>query len=112
MFLNQNPKNFHVQYPDVNRHWSPRSEEFAGADCLVTAMMRGWDVDDHVGHEQIAHGVARIVNVYHFRLQKGDRQMVMPVLENPYVTRLLFTSPFQVIPADSQRDEAPVSSVG
>ena len=97
MFLNPNPKNFHVQYPDVNRHWSQRSESFAGADSLVTAMMRGWDISHEVHKEEYWLDGARCVNLYHFRLRKNDREIVMPVLENPYVTRLLFMSPFEVM---------------
>jgi len=108
MFLTRNAKNFHVQYPDVNRHWSPRSEEFAGADCLVTAMMRGWELSDRVVHETHLHGGARYVNIYHFQMRKGEREITMPVLENPYVTRLLFTSPFEVVAmeADSESEVA------
>jgi len=106
MFLTQNPKNFHVQYPDVNRHWSPRSEKFAGADCLVTAMMRGWDISDRVVREEVLQGPARAVNVYHFRMRKDEREITMPVLENPYVTRLLFTSPFDVIEMEDTESDA------
>ena len=102
MFLTPNAKNFHVQYPDVNRHWSPRSEDFAGADCLVTAMMRGWELGYRVVHETHMHGGARMVNIYRFQLRKGERQITMPVLENPYVTRLLFTSPFEIIQASEE----------
>lgn len=108
MFLTRDAKNFHVQYPNVNRHWSPRSEDFAGADCLVTAMMRGWELNNQVMHEVHMHGGARYVNIYHFRMRKGDREITMPVLENPYVTRLLFTSPFEVVAMD-QDSEAVVS---
>jgi hypothetical protein len=106
MFLTRNTTNFHVQYPDVTRHWSPRSEKFAGADSLVTAMMRGWDINDEVVCERIAQGPARMVNVYHFRMRKDDREITMPVLENPYVTRLLFTSPFDVIEMEDAENDA------
>ncbi|MEO0564550.1 MAG: hypothetical protein AAF125_20765 [Chloroflexota bacterium] len=104
MFMNESPSNFHAQYPDVHRHWSPRSEGFAGADCLVTALRRGWDIDDQVMKQTHDLGGARGVNVYLFHLRKGEREIFMPILENPYVTRLLFTSPFDVLESEDRAE--------
>jgi hypothetical protein len=101
MFLTPNTSNFHVQYPDVNRHWSPRSERFAGGDSLMTALLRGWSIGDTVVCERFYHGGSRPVAVYHFRLKKDDREINMPVIENPYVTRLLYMSPFEVVTAEN-----------
>jgi hypothetical protein len=106
MFQINNAKNFHVQYADVHRHWSPRSEQYAGGDCLLTAVLRGWEVSNRVEHEQIMQGAARSVNVYHFHMRKGDREIRMPVIENPYVTRLLFTSPFDVVQVEAGTEAA------
>ncbi len=97
MFLQPNPKNFHVQYPNINRHWSPRSEEFAGGDSLLTAIMRGWEVGDTVIKEEHWHAGVRLVSVYRFKLRRGEREITMPVLENPYVTRMLFMEAFEVV---------------
>lgn len=100
MFLQPNPLNFHVMYPNTNRHWSPRSEAYAGGDSLLTAIQRGWQISNAVVRERYWHAGSRCVSIYHFRLRKGDREITMPVLENPYVTRMLFISPFDVIEAD------------
>lgn len=100
MFLQPNAKNFHVQYFDVNRHWSPRSEKFAGADSLITAMNRGWAVSEDVVRHEHWHAGVRCVSVYHFTLRRDDTEITMPIIENPYVTRLLWSSEFNVVNAD------------
>ena len=97
MFMQQTPKNYHVQYLDVTHHWSPRSEDFAGGDCLLTALQRGWEVAYTVEEEKYWHGDVRAVSVYHFTLRRGNQEIVMPVIENPYVTRMLFMEPFEVV---------------
>lgn len=100
MFVQHNPKNFHVMYPNTMRHWSPRSEAFAGGDSLLTAISRGWEIHSEVTRERFWHAGVRCVSIYHFRLRKGEREIVMPVLENPYITRMLFNTDFDVIEQD------------
>ena len=73
MFMQPDPKNFHVQYIDVNRHWSPRSEKYAGGDNLLTAIMRGWEIGNLVTLEQHWNKSGRCVSIYTFLLRKGDR---------------------------------------
>jgi len=97
MFMQPAPKNYHVQYLDVTHHWSPRSQKFAGGDALLTALQRGWEVANAVEEEKYWHGDARAVSVYHFTLRRDGVEIAMPVIENPYVTRMLFMEPFDVI---------------
>jgi hypothetical protein len=106
VFLQPDSKNFHVQYPDVNRHWSPNSEDYAGGDCLLTAINRGWEIGNEVVKEEHWHAGVRMVAVYRFRLRRGDQEIVMPVIENPYVTRLLYMSPFEVTEAKEAGDKS------
>ncbi len=106
MFSQLTPKNFHVQYLDVNRHWSPRSEQFAGGDNLITAIMRGWEVSETVYKEDLWHAGVRQAALYHFHLTRDEREITMPVVENPYVTRMLYTSPFEVLPLPTANTEA------
>lgn len=109
MFLPIDPKNFHVQYANVQRHWSPRSEQFAGGDALLTAIERGWEFKETVMREVYWHGGSRGVAIYHFTLRKGDREIEMPVIENPYVTRLLYMSPLNVVDIEPvEQDEEAV----
>ncbi len=90
MFLQPNPTNFHVQYLDVSRHWATESESYAGGDSLITALQRGWEISNQVVQEQYWHAGVRCTSIYHFQLRRDGEMMTMPVLENPYITRLLW----------------------
>lgn len=82
-------KNFHVQYLDVtSQYWSPQSAKFAGGDHLLTALTNGWEI---VSYEKRQHWYAgaRCVNIYHFTLRRGNEQIQMPVINNPYIERFL-----------------------
>lgn len=86
----QDAQNYHVSYPDVFRQWSPECEKFAGGDSLVTALMHGWEFSTKtVYYEEYWHAGTRPVTVFHFKIQKGDRELTMPVITNPYVRRVL-----------------------
>jgi len=102
MFLQPNPKNYHVQYPNINRHWSPRSEKYAGGDHLMTAIARGWEIGHSVIREEHWHAGVRLVCVYYFQLRRGDQEITMPVIGNPYVTRMLYMEPFEIVTRESE----------
>lgn len=80
---------FHVDYPDIVHHWSPVSEKYAGADCLVTAVRNGWRVIGEVYVENFWHAGTRLTSVFHVKMVRGDTTMVMPVISNPYAHRLI-----------------------
>lgn len=84
-----NISNFHMQYLDVtSQHWHPGSERFAGGDHLLTAIEKGWEISECA---LVTHWYAgmRAVKIYHFVLKRGDQQMTMPVIDNPYIQRLI-----------------------
>ena len=81
--------NFHVDYVDVAQHWSAVSEPYAGGDGLVTALTRGWEIDGEIKREENWYAGMRHVVVYHVPLRRKDKEMMMPVLNNPYVSRLM-----------------------
>lgn len=84
-----NVSNFHVQYLDVtSQYWHPQSAQFAGCDNLLTALEQGWEI---VNFEVATHDYAgaRYVKIYEFTLRSGNRQMTMPVIDNPYLQRWL-----------------------
>lgn len=84
---------FHVDYPDIVRHWSPLSEKYAGADCLITAVRHGWKVmTEEVYVENFWHAGTRLTSIYHMTLRRGDELMMMPVMSNPYARRLIYTN--------------------
>lgn len=97
--MNQNDiSNYHVQYIDVSsQHWHPSSESFAGGDNLMTALNNGWSFDKTVVVEQHWFAGMRSTHVYYFELTRDDEKMTMPVLECPYVARLLSQADIRVV---------------
>ena len=80
---------------DVPRHWHPQSQAYAGGDCLLHALDRGWRVGEIVHSSQCSFGNRRTL-IHYFELQCGDETMVMPVISNPYLERLLAASPMEI----------------
>lgn len=90
--------NFHVDYLDVTQHWSPTSEAYAGGDGLITALYNGWSMDRLVKAEQKWFAGMRSVMVYYCSLERNGQTMTMPVLNNPYVDRMLLKLDAEVVP--------------
>ena len=89
MMTHYNFDELEIDYLEVYHHWHPDSEEYAGADCLMTALYNGWMVNKVVQAEQLWLPTARSVNVYTFELRRLGQSMIMPVIANPYVERLI-----------------------
>ncbi|MDX2162929.1 MAG: hypothetical protein SF162_16555 [bacterium] len=88
--MTQEVNNYHVTYPDVYRHWSASCEQYAGGDCLVTMLMRGWTFTENIVYvQEFWHAGTRPVTVFHFELGLRDARMTMPVITNPYVRRVI-----------------------
>jgi hypothetical protein len=100
---------FHVDYPDIVRHWSPISEKYAGADCLVTAVRNGWRVVGEVYVENFWHAGTRLTSVYHLKLVSGDETMLMPVISNPYARRLIDMNRITLHPMEERNRRATTS---
>src|SRR5690349_16393131 len=92
----------HVEYPDIYRYWSPLSEKFAGGDCLFAAIYCGWAVNPVVYREEHWHSESRAVYVYHFELVLEGRLVTMPVIDNPYVNRLIRDQALKVQPIEER----------
>lgn len=96
-----NVSNYHVQYSDLtSQHWHPSSENFAGGDHLITALEKGWIIEKC---ELVKHWYAgmRSVRIYEFTMNKDDRTILMPVLDNPYVERFVIEQNIEVIDTDA-----------
>ncbi|MBZ0296472.1 MAG: hypothetical protein K8L99_28175 [Anaerolineae bacterium] len=98
--------NAHFEYMDVNRHWDPRSEPYAGGDALITRLNQGWHIRDVVFEEEYWHAGARLVIVYHFELEFEGEVETMPVLSNPYVRRIVSELPLEVLPITERNRKA------
>lgn len=75
--------------PDLQRHWHPQSEAYAGVDALFTALDRGWRIAGKIRRDERFLSEARSVIIFHFELKRADEWIQMPVLSNPCLLRLL-----------------------
>lgn len=99
----QDSMNLHSYYPDMIQYWSSLSEKFATGGALLTRLRRGWQIDHVCYAEEFWHAGTRPVVVYHFDLTRGDEIECMPVLNNPYVTRMISMLGMEVRPYEERR---------
>lgn len=99
------PSNFHVEYLDVAQHWHGPSELYAGGDALLTRLYEGWQLGNTVWREEHWFAGMRSVTVYHFDLNKGEEQTTIPVINNPFVHRLVQRLPQEQIIPITEREE-------
>lgn len=100
---------------DMNfyRHWHGPSQQYAGGDCLVTALTIGWHIEDTVLQDTYWGAGGRQVNIYHFVLHRENRALAMPVLGNPFVDRLIKTMELNVVTVERStqwRMKSPIKS--
>jgi hypothetical protein len=79
------------------RCWHPGSQHYAGGDHLATALLLKWEIDNEVVEERHLIGGSRSVTVYYFTLSRDGVTLVMPVIENPYVIRLIHQLSLHVV---------------
>lgn len=89
---------FHVDYSEMHRHWDPRSERYAGADALITAISSGWTLLEPLFEQEFWHAGMRRISVYHATLERGGERIIMPVLTNPFISRGLRNRSLDVRP--------------
>ena len=88
---------------DFYRHWHPKSERFAGGDCLATALMLGWVLKVPIIMDIYWCMGSRQVNVYHCDLVRGEETLHMPVVGNPYMDRLIQQMELPVIVSEEPK---------
>lgn len=92
-----------IEDVDFYRHWHPKSERFAGGDCLATALMMGWTLQVPIIMDIYWCAGARQVNVYHCHLVREDQHLHMPVLGNPFMDRLIHHMNLPVIASEEPK---------
>lgn len=80
---------FYMSHVDLNRHWCPLSESYAGIDVLLNYLDSGWKIEGDIGFAEHWFGGARHILVYHFVLTKKDDHSTMSVLSHPVLDRFL-----------------------
>jgi len=100
-------KGTHEHYTRTHRHWCPRSEAYTGADSLLSAQRQGWRLLGLAYQEKVMLGAGRYTNLYHFKLAREGEVVLMPVINNPFVQRLLKTHNIAIVPIiEAEFDEA------
>lgn len=92
----ENLVNLHYSYVDMIRHWHAQSEPYTGGDALFTALDNGWDMDNVVTYKEFWQAGRRVVICY-FTLRRSGDELTMPVVYNPYVSRVIKTMHVQTI---------------
>lgn len=72
---------------DMQRHWCPRSERYAGVDALFTAFDHGWRIIGTIYRDEYRFSKTRHTVIYYFQLWRDDVVRWMPVLSTPYLSR-------------------------
>ncbi len=88
---------------DFYHHWHSNSERFAGGDCLATALMRGWVLKGPIIMDVYWCAGSRRIKVYHCDLVRDGEHMSMPVLDNPYIDRIIQHMGLPVIVSDERK---------
>lgn len=79
-------------------HWSPCSQEFAGAHNLLWALDSGWQLDPEVTRVTYPCRTTHSISIYRFTLRQNHNTLVMPVINTPYLLRLIVERGLQVVP--------------
>jgi hypothetical protein len=82
---------------NIHRHWNDVSERFTGGDALVTALDDGWTIRGVVFRQEFWLAGVRRITVYHIELERSGSQRKMLVLQNPFVTKMLYGLDAQVV---------------
>ena len=108
--LNPNRKSYE-NYLSQPLHWCPLSQQFAGADNLITALRDGWSLAERIVHcEEIGLSGARPVTIYHFELKNGIHTITMTVIRNPFLVRFIRDNNIEVIMAETCLEKTTVGT--
>lgn len=80
---------FYTSHVDLNRHWCPLSESYAGVDILLNYIDSGWEIEGDIGFDEHWFGGARHILIYQFSLIKQNDHLTMLVPCNPVLDRFL-----------------------
>ena len=96
--VQENQQDERVHYQDItSQHWSYSSEHYAGGDNLLTAIARGWEIDEVVKLRRHWFAGMRCIEIFHFTIRRDDVVADMAVLGNPYIYRYLANNAHQLV---------------
>lgn len=93
-----NPDGSHTYYMRTARHFCAQSERYTGADSLLTAQQNGWRLFGIAYREDVMLLGGRHTTLYHFKMVRGRQTLIMPIVENPFVLRMLKQHRVNILP--------------
>lgn len=93
-----NPQGNHGWYTDTDRHFSPTSEIYTGADSLITAQRNGWRLVNIAYEEIIQMRGGRTTSLYYFKLVKDGNKMIIPIVATPFIERMFLQRKMVLLP--------------
>ncbi len=93
-----NPDGNHSKYTETDRHFSPQSERYTGADSLITAQRNGWRLVNIAYEELIEMRGGRYTALYYFKLISDGKKMIMPIVATPFIERMLLNRKIVLLP--------------
>ncbi len=82
---------------NIHRHWNIDSERYTGGDALVTALDEGWQVKGVIFRQECWLAGVRRISLFHVELQRSGETRKMVVIQNPFVTKMLYGMDAQVV---------------
>ncbi|MBE2270519.1 MAG: hypothetical protein IAE80_19940 [Anaerolinea sp.] len=89
---------------NIHRHWDDQSEAYTGGDALMTALDEGWRVQGIIFRQEFWLSGVRRVCLYHVELECDGRTRKMVIVQNPYVTKMLYGMDAQVVQVNQRRE--------
>lgn len=83
-------------------HWCPLSQKYASAHNVLWALDHGWQIDPKVICIQYPRRAGCTVSVYRFTLYRDHSTLVMPVINTPYLLRLIAEHDLHVVSTTAQ----------
>lgn len=93
-----NPEGNHGKYTETDRHFSPQSEIYTGADSLITAQRNGWRLVNIAYEELVEMRGGRYTALYYFKLIRNNEKMIMPIVATPFIERMLLQRKVVLLP--------------
>lgn len=90
----------------IHRHWDEVSERYTGGDALFTAMDDGWTIRGVIFRQEHWLAGVRRVTVYHVELERDGESRRMVIVQNPYVTKMLYGMDAQVVLINQRKETA------
>ncbi|HLU11154.1 MAG TPA: hypothetical protein VK003_15890 [Oceanobacillus sp.] len=84
-------------------YWSPTSQDYAPGNALLAALDDGWQVDGVIFRQEFWLTAGRRTNIYHITLIRNGETIKMKMVDNPFITRLIYQLEVQVVRVNERK---------